>query len=155
MRFRAEIGLVLLLLVGGTACSTASPEADLLEPEIRMVQLPGTSFAMRYQGRIAIRYLVEIENRSAETLELERIALRVIGQAPYSLQSEAVPSRRTIAPGATDTFELNVQGYSLGGAFDPNDHVAIRGIAHFDSEMGKFRTTFTAVIRQPDDAGLR
>lgn len=138
-----------LLLVVFAGCTTAS--VDLVEPEIRLVQLPGTTFTMRYEGRLSISYAVEVENLSSETIQLTSVQLKTVGDAPYELQKTSIPVRKEIRPGDTETVQFTADAYSYGGRFAPDLPVTIRGIARFDTPVGKFRKVFTQVVNQPDD----
>lgn len=146
MRFAVVALLGGLLLVG-----CASSGVDLVQPELRIAQMGGTTFSMRYAGRLTIRYALQIKNLSGETIELQRVQLRVIGDGPYELQSRAIPARKSIAPESTEVVEFNVSAYSYGGVMAPNEPVTLRGIAYFDSPAGKFRSIFTQIVMQPDD----
>lgn len=142
---------VALLLVVLIPMGCASSGVDLIQPELEIAQLGGTTFSMRYTGRITIRYALRIENLSGETIDLERVRLRVIGDGPYELQSGAIPVRKSVAPESVEMVEFSMWAYSYGGVMAPNEPVTLRGIAYFNSPEGKFRTVFTQIVVQPDD----
>lgn len=152
MRISAITGILLVTFMGGCAGSRSAQTASLLEPEIAIAQLPGTSFVMEYRGPLSIGYAIEIRNQSSEPIELKSVQLQTLGSSPYRLQRAIVPVKATIPPNGADIVQFSASAYSYGGRFAPTEPVMIRGIAHFDSPQGQFQTVFTQRVLQPDDS---
>lgn len=152
---RAELVSALLLSVSLLAflvparCTTANATANLIEPEFRIRQVGGQAYAARHvQGAISVNFQVEIINRSAEPLEVNRIQVESMGAGAYSLPSSSRPFARTIPPEHIEVFELWVPASTETTILGANGPVTIRSVVSFTSSIGKFQKVY---VRQVND----
>ena len=91
---RATIATVkrstLLLLLLALACSSGK-NANLIRPELELVEVVGPGDVGYPRGQIDIQYALRVANRSAE----------VIASSPTSRRSSAIRPTASIASGAT------------------------------------------------------
>ncbi|HVT43854.1 MAG TPA: hypothetical protein VMT00_05640 [Thermoanaerobaculia bacterium] len=143
--------LLIPLLLVGCGGSRASQRATLLQPDIQIAQLPGSSFQMQYRGRLSIGYVMEVTNRSSEPIRLVQLQLQTVGGGPYVLQSQPIMINQPVPPDATVAMTFSVWAFSPGGRLASIEPATLRGIAHFDSPEGSFQKIFTQQIVQPRD----
>lgn len=138
----------LFLLAAGCA-SRVNSSANLLEPEFRIRQLGGQAYAARHvQGAISVNLQIEIINRSAESLQVDRIQVESMGAGAYSLPTASRPFGRAIPPEHIEVFEMWVPANAENTILGSNGPVTIRSVVFFTSAVGKFQKVY---VRQVND----
>ncbi|MFN2442722.1 MAG: hypothetical protein ABR517_08565 [Thermoanaerobaculia bacterium] len=135
--------LVLGLAIATLGCASAGQmPADLLPPEIDMVQFGDYSFSLQYAGPTSILFEVAITNKSSEMITIRQLKLASVGTGAYVLRRDPHFLNKDIPPGETLVTRINVPAYAQGGATGSREPVTVRGTAYFDSEYGPFQRVF-------------
>ena len=139
----------LFTLFSGCASRPASMrEADLIHPEIRLIQLAGPAENGYLRGPVSLRYRIIIANKSDEPITFRSLELRNIGSGSYVVDSRPVHFKETIPPGGFNDAVFFVNGYARGGILNSDEPVMLRGIAHFDTPLGPMNHVFMQRLDQ-------
>ncbi|HVT02692.1 MAG TPA: hypothetical protein VHL58_04870 [Thermoanaerobaculia bacterium] len=139
--------LVLLTLTSLSCGTSSSGRAQIIEPEIQLVQTQGPS-DMNYSGPVSIKFEMQVDNRSGEPIILRKLDLRNIGSGPYVLRSRPVFFNSRFPAQKVSTIEFWAEAYSRGGPLGSDEPVMVRGIAYFDTPAGPLHKIFTQMISQ-------
>lgn len=150
------LALVLALsLAVLSGCATGKRDnrvAGIIQPDLVIRQIGGVPIAARNeQGPISVNLEVDVINRSAEPITLQRLTLETVGLGAYNMATTSRPFDQTIAPGHVETVKLQLTGQAQGTIQGANGTVTMRGIGYFDTEFGKFQKVF---LQQLND-GMR
>lgn len=146
------LALSLAVLSGCASGKRDNRAAGIIQPDLVIRQIGGVPIAARnQQGPISVNLEVDVINRSAEPITLQRITLETVGLGAYNMPSTSRPFDQTIAPGHVETVRLQLTGQAQGTIQGANGPVTMRGIGYFDTEFGKFQKVF---LQQLND-GLR
>jgi hypothetical protein len=141
--------LVAALALLALSCASAGKmPADLLPPEIEMVQFGDYSFSLQYTGPTSITFRVAITNRSSETITIRQLKLASVGTGAYVLRRDPHFLNKDILPGETLVTTINVPAYAQGGMTGSREPVTVRGTAYFDSDHGGFQRVFLSNFQQ-------
>lgn len=156
MRRTPTLALTLILsiaVLGG--CASAARDnrtAGIIEPDLVIRQIGGVAIvAQNVRGPISLNLEVDVINRSAEPITLQRITLETVGLGAYDVSSTSRPFDKTIQPGTVETVKMLLTGQAQGTIQGANGQVTMRGIGYFDTEFGKFQRVF---LQQVND-GMR
>lgn len=153
MKRALAVSVVLATLVFAVACSS-SRDTGVIQPEIQMVQVGDYSFNLQYQGPITISYQLAVANPSGETITLKQIKFANVGTGAYYVRRDPHFFNTIIPPGKTLVTSFALPAYAQGGSSGSREPVTIRGIAYFESPLGKFQKVFFQNLRQ-DLSGTR
>ncbi|HUO84294.1 MAG TPA: hypothetical protein VM534_04185 [Thermoanaerobaculia bacterium] len=151
VRSLLPLGLIAVWIASG--CASSGP--SLIEPEIAIVQLPGSEFQIQMGGPVSVGYRMLIRNVSGEPITFLRLELQTMGGGPYVIRHPPVHFREAIAPGQERVVTFMVNAYSSGGRVAATEPVVLRGLAQFEGPDGVFRTVFTRRISQSGAGGVR
>lgn len=141
--------LVVALALLTISCSSGGRmPADLLPPEIEMVQFGDYSFALQYSGPTSITFQVSITNKSSEMITIRQLQLASVGTGAYVLRRDPHFLNKDIPPGETLVATINVPAFAQGGNTGSREPVTVRGTAYFDSEYGLFQRVFLSNFQQ-------
>jgi len=141
-----------VLVAGCASAKKDNRSAGIIEPDFVVRQIGGVPIAARHEsGPISLNLEVDVINRSAEPITLQRIQLETVGLGAYSLPSTSRPFANTIEPGHVTTVKLVLPAQAQDTIQGANGPVTMRGIGYFDSEFGKFQKVF---MQQVND-GMR
>jgi len=102
---------------------------------------------LRFAGPVGIRFAIEIANPSTEVVTLRKIEIHTVASGALTMRSTSLPFNEEIAPGQTETVEVNGDATSAGGHFASEEPVSFRGTAYFDSPKGAISKVFQDVLR--------
>jgi hypothetical protein len=144
----SRVGLALLLLLASASCSSSSIPR-LIEPEFRVRQVVGQiAPSRRLSSATEINLMIDIANRSEETITLKRVSLQSMGSGGFRIE----PASRTydvrIEPRQVQTVDIWVFAQSESTSIDPNAPVSVRGTAIFNTPAGNFRSVFIEPISE-------
>jgi hypothetical protein len=147
--------LVLLLGCLATfACASqdaTTQNVKITPPDLEVAQLSGPADQGFPPGFFQVQYAVQIENHSGEPLTLTQLELQPMGGGgPYRLRQQIYTMKNEIPPAGTQTVTFWANAFSTGNysSVDAYAPVSIRGIATFDSPVGKVRKIFVKVLPQ-------
>lgn len=144
--------LTLTLVIGCGSARRDNRAAGIIEPDFVVRQIGGVPIAARNeQGPIPVNLEVDVINRSAEPITLQRIQLETVGLGAYELATTSRPFDSTIQPGHVATVKMRLTAQAQGTIQGANGPVTMRGIGYFDTEFGKFQKVF---MQQVND-GMR
>ena len=132
------------------ACSSGN-RAQILQPELDIVQIMGPQELNYQQGQIEIQYGLRIANRSSEPISLRQLLLESVGSGgPYRLRRETYFLQREVPPNQFVDVVFWAKAYSNGdfASIDATAPVTIRGTAYFQSASGDFRQVFVKLLTQ-------
>jgi hypothetical protein len=132
------------VLVAALGC--ASLHDDGPPVAIRLAPLDNRIDLFSYRGPIVLRYAVEVDNASDQTVILRSLDLQSTEGGAYTLRTDATPMNVKVAPKATGSFSIQIYGRSRGGIVSSPEPVVIRGKAVFDSPKGSFVKIFVTNI---------
>ena len=89
---------VLLAFVAVLGC--ASSRDDGPPVAVRLAPLDNSVDLFTFRGPIILRYVVEVNNASDQTITLRRLDLRTTGGGAYTLRSGSTPMNLQVAPKA-------------------------------------------------------
>jgi hypothetical protein len=130
------------------ACASGSKmPANLIEPEFRIRQVGGQAYAARHvQGPISVNLQIEIINRSAEPLTVERIQIESMGAGAYTMPMATRPFGKAIPANHIDIFEIWAPATVENTILGANGPVTLRSVVFFDSPVGKFRKVYVQQV---------
>lgn len=152
---RALVAALLVFAMAGCTSMADAGGVGLLEPEIRVRQLSG-QLLPRVDVATDVNLQIDLLNRSAEPIVLERIELRSTPTSEVIFRSSSRQLHEEILPGELRTVDFwvearledrssgSVRPASTGGT------VVVRGTAVFDSPAGRFRTVFIEPVVEGD-----
>jgi hypothetical protein len=139
----------LLFAIALVSCSSSStPKANIIQPEIDLVQVVGPAELNYPNGGADLRFDVEIANRSGEPITLKRVELASMGPGAYTLRRDFKIFNETIAPGRTATVTVWAKALLRGSTISEQEPVRVRGVLHFDSPAGPFHSIVMREFRQ-------
>lgn len=141
MRTAAALGFLLLTL----SCASGTPrtKANLIAPDLAIRQIGGVGAVSRHlSGPISVNLEVDVLNKSAETIRLERIELQSIGSGAYTVSQQSRPFNQEIAPNSVERVRFFVPAQAEGTISGANGPVTVRVTAYFDSPAGQFREIY-------------
>jgi hypothetical protein len=139
----------LLFALAVVSCSSSStPKANIIQPEVDLVQVVGPAELNYPNGGADLRFDVEIANRSGEPITLKRVELASMGPGAYTLRRDFKIFNETIAPGRTATVTVWAKALLRGGTISEQEPVRVRGVLHFDSPVGPFHSIVIREFRQ-------
>ena len=136
-----------------SSCATSQSSANLIQPDIQLIQTMGPPGLAYMRGPISLQYVVRITNKSSETITLRSLQLSTVGSGAYSLRTGTSPIRRQIAAGETAEIPISAWGYTAGGFLGSTVPVSIRGIARFDTPEGPMQKLFLEELSQMGGPG--
>lgn len=140
--------LFFLLVVPLVLACSSSRDSGIIKPEIQMVQVGDYAFTLQYQGPITISYQLAVANPSGEPITLKQIKFANIGSGAYYVRRDPHFFNAIIPPGKTLVTSFALPAYAQGGMTGSREPVTIRGIAYFESPVGKFQKVFFQNLRQ-------
>lgn len=141
--------LLSALLMIGCSNSSVPSNVSVIPPELQIRQVGGTAFAARHeQGNIPLRFEIDILNKTAEPITLERIEMQSLGEGAYTLNNVSKPFDRRLDPDRVETVELFAPAYVNKTILGGNGPVTLRATAYFKSSLGSFRQVY---IQQVND----
>ena len=152
-----RLRLIAVLLVAAICTSLAScastntlagASAKGPAPEIKIAQVADSPNTLYFRGPVPLSYVLEIHNPSSVPVTLRRVTLRTQGRGAYSLNSEALALKKTIAPGASEAIQLSTWGRSRGGFLSQSEPVRLLGTAVFDTPGGSVAKVFSEYLPQ-------
>jgi len=151
-----RIIILAALLLG--ACAS-SKDAQILKPEIQLLQLNAPVDVGYATGPTQIQFEAKIANRSGEPITLRRIEIQSVGTGSYVLRKESFSYHETISPEHFASVKFWAHGYGFAtdrGRTPSAEPVNLRSIMYFDSPVGSFHQIVTRYISQfPGDRGPR
>lgn len=139
----------LLFAIAIVSCSSSStPKANIVQPEIDLVQVVGPAELNYPYGGADLRFDVEIANRSGEPITLKRVELSTVSGGAYVLRREFRTYDVTIAPGRATAVTYWGKAQIRGGTIQEQEPVRIRGVLHFESPAGPFHSIVMRDFRQ-------
>jgi len=138
-----------LLLLASAACSSQSANAgaNLIKPEVQIVQTSGVPAVARFeQGALRVQYALRVTNPSGEPITLKRVTLQSQSEGAYHVGPASQAYDVIIAPGGYQEVQMSADaqtGQSLVGANGP---VMLRVTTEFDSPVGKFQQITNSVV---------
>jgi hypothetical protein len=148
VRMRYAGFLLFAIALASCSSSSSTPKANIIQPEIDLVQVVGPAELNYPRGGADLRFELEIENRSGEPITLKRVELATIGTGAYSLRRESVIHNETIAPHATGHVTAWAKAQLYGGTVSEQEPVRVRGVLHFESPVGPFHAVVVREFRQ-------
>jgi len=140
---------VLLFAFVFVACSSSStPKANIIQPEVDLLQVIGPAELNYPRGVADLKFEVEIENRSGEPITLKRVELASIGTGAYLLRRDFHVYNETISPHTTRSVTVWAKAQIYGGTISEQEPVRVRGVLHFESPVGPFHSVVVREFRQ-------
>ncbi|MFP5246753.1 MAG: hypothetical protein ACLGH0_08665 [Thermoanaerobaculia bacterium] len=146
--------VVVAACVVALACSSSKPQAEtanVTPPELLFVQLVGPDQLNWPQGVLEVQYGVRIRNKADETITLRQIQIESVGDGgPYFVARSRYFFKFSVKPDNTDDVTFWAKAYSEGNRYriDAQAPVTIRGIAFFETPIGRFRKPFVTNLSQ-------
>lgn len=143
---RLAVKLLLFLLV--PACGTSQDAFEPIAPEMRLREASGQMKPWKNEERVPFNVLVDVFNRSSESIELERI---VVQASPSSISAmKLVPANRqlnvVIPSEQVRTVDVWLTTWVELPNLDAGTRSTLRVTAYFDSELGRFRRVYNLPI---------
>jgi len=137
----------IFLAACGSTGSTGSPGSPAVE--VHLAQVGSSTDVFYLRGPIALQYVVEVTNPTAETLTLRRLDLQSVGEGAYYLRTGSVPMNEKVLPNGTTAIKVQAWGTSRGGRLTVNEPVTMRITAQFDDSHGsRFQRIATENLSQ-------
>ena len=143
-----RIAASLLFAIALASCSSSTQKANIIQPEVDLVQVVGPAELNYPNGGADLRFDLEIANRSGEPITLRRVELSTVSGGAYVLRREFRTYNETIAPGRVATVTFWGKALLRGGTIQEQEPVRIRGVLHFDSPAGPFHAMVMRDFRQ-------
>lgn len=124
------------------ACTSAAPNAHLVQPEIEFFQLVGPADLNYPAGEIEVQFGVRIANRSAEPIKLRQIEMTPVGSGgPYRVRRRIYFFNEEVAPNGSRDVAFWARADARGDALaiDASAPISVRAVAWFESPAGNFR----------------
>ena len=148
-KMTASFFLLSAVILIGCSSSSVPSDVSVIPPELQIRQVGGTAFAARHeQGNIPLRFEIDILNKTAEPITLERIEMQSLGEGAYTLNNISKPFDRRLDPDRVETVELFAPAYVNKTILGGNGPVTLRATAYFKSSLGSFRKVY---IQQVND----
>ena len=144
---RAVIALALL----AAACSSGGGQnAQIIPPELELVELVGPSDIGFPETRTEIQYEMRVANRSSEPITLRRIEISSVGSGAYALRRDRFPFHERIEPDgfSSVTFWAKAWTRSSLSGFVSTEPVTVRAIVYFETPVGPFQRIITRELSQ-------
>lgn len=149
LKLMTPFPLLLPLLIFGCSSSSVPSNVSMIPPELQIRQVGGTAYAARHElGSIPLRFEIDILNKTAEPITLERIEMQSLGEGAYTLNTVSKPFDRRLDPDRVETVELFAPAYVNKTILGGNGPVTLRATAYFKSSLGSFRQVY---IQQVND----
>jgi len=141
--------LLLALMIGACSSSSVPSNVSMIPPELQIRQVGGTAYAARHeQGNIPMRFEIDILNKTAEPITLERIEMQSLGEGAYTLANISKPFDKRLNPDRVETVELFAPAYVNKTILGGNGPVTLRATAYFKSSLGTFRQVYIQQVNE-------
>jgi hypothetical protein len=140
------------------ACSTSSSpgtpkqKAQIPAPDFEIRQLIGPAQLNYEEGRIEVKYRLDIGNRADIQITLSRIEIVTVNPegGAYTLDSghRAYYFHKTINPHEKASIDFWAKAYSYGRNTRENEPVTVRGTLDFQTPNGYYNEVFVKEIGQ-------
>lgn len=141
-----RLALVSLLLITAACASRSTREADVLRPQVAIVQTSTLGESNYQPGAVELYYQVVVKNNSSETITLRQLDMNTVSSGAYTVNSNAIVLNQRIEGLTTGSAPFHIRGYQRGGRVGAMEPVLVRVIAYFDSAAGPFHHVFTQRI---------
>lgn len=150
MRKMTTPSLFLLALMFSSCSSSRVPSnVSMIPPELMIRQVGGTAYAARHEeGNIPMRFEIDILNKTAEPITLERIEMQSMGEGAYTLSTITKPFDRRLEPDRVETVELFAPAYVNKTILGGNGPVTLRATAYFKNSLGSFRQIYIQQVNE-------
>lgn len=131
-----------LLLTCLALASCAGTQANIIQPDVDLVQLIGPADQNYPEGSMEVQFALRVKNNSAEPIELRQVQMIPVGEGgPYRLVTRTYYMNVPVAPNATVEHPFWARAYASGDphSVDANAPVNVRAIAQFTSPAGRFQ----------------
>jgi len=143
---------LLLASAAVLACSSGrKQDAQIIKPEIQLVELSGPQDVGYANGPTQIQFGLRVANRSAEPITLKRIDIQSISEGAYIVRRQFFTYDRKIGPDQYDDVAFWARAYAFAttrGGEPSNEPVNLRAIIYFDSPAGSFHQVVMKMLTQ-------
>lgn len=141
--------LLLVLMICDCSSSNVASNVSMIPPELQIRQVGGTAYAARHeQGNIPLRFEIDIINKTAEPITLERIEMQSLGEGAYTMANVTKPFDKRLDPDRVETVELFASAFVNKTILGGNGPVTLRATAYFKSSLGTFRQVYIQQVNE-------
>ena len=148
---KRALSLLLTLLATANCSSSRSPrpqKVEIIQPELVIRQVLGPSDLNHPRGILEVKYEMQVANRSAEPITLQRIEIQSDASGAYVIRKDRFLFNEKIEPDHFGVVSFWVRALARGDTARGSAPVTIRGVAYFDSPVGRFHQFFIRQLSQ-------
>ena len=131
-----------LLLSSLTFLSCAGTQANIVQPDVDLIQVVGPADQNYPSGAMEVQFALRVRNNSSEPITLRQVQVMPVGEGgPYRVVAGTYHFNVPIPPNASvdHPFWARAVGSGDPHALDANAPVNVRAVAQFQSPAGRFQ----------------
>ena len=148
---------ITLLAFAAFSCASSDNNAKNNRMKLELEQIVGAS-PVQSTGRFDVRYALNVENPTQETVTLKAVEVSQIGTGSYVIRRDPGAGNtngrytfdQKVAPGQSGQVTFWVHAFQLTrpGDFGASEPVTLRAGVFFDAPSGSFRQVIQKVLSQ-------